>query len=229
MIVALGGVGQNARAAAAGWIADVVPGDLVVTSIRPIAADEDVPDSSAAASPASPGEPDRDRSMSRSTGSAPMPRPSSAPTCWPTAGSSSWPATATTALAALDAGGATVIPRALADRLGLAVGDVAGGPDERWRPAGPHDRRYRRAIDPGQDRGGDARRLEGRDDSLGVAGADVFAVRFAPNAPDSARAALEQRPTSSPSRSSRSTRSKARSATPSDGSSGCSMPSPRWP
>ena len=42
MIVALGGVGQHARAAAAGWIADVVPGDLVATSIRPIAADEGV-------------------------------------------------------------------------------------------------------------------------------------------------------------------------------------------
>ena len=42
MIVALGGVGQHARAAAAGWIADVIPGDLVVTSIRPIAADEGV-------------------------------------------------------------------------------------------------------------------------------------------------------------------------------------------
>ena len=27
MIVALGGVGQHARAAAAGWIADVIPGD----------------------------------------------------------------------------------------------------------------------------------------------------------------------------------------------------------
>ena len=42
MIVALGGVGQHARAAAAGWIADVIPGELVLTSIRPIAADEGV-------------------------------------------------------------------------------------------------------------------------------------------------------------------------------------------
>ncbi len=42
MIVALGGVGQHARAAAAGWIADVIPGDLVITSIRPIAEDEGV-------------------------------------------------------------------------------------------------------------------------------------------------------------------------------------------
>ena len=44
MIVALGGVGQHARAAAAGWIDDVIPGDLVLTSIRPVAADEGVAD-----------------------------------------------------------------------------------------------------------------------------------------------------------------------------------------
>ena len=40
MIVALGGVAGHARAAASAWIADVVPGDLVVTSIFPRAADE---------------------------------------------------------------------------------------------------------------------------------------------------------------------------------------------
>src|SRR5207247_6439903 len=44
LIVALGGVGQNARAAAASWIDGVIPGDLVLTSIRPVAADEGVPD-----------------------------------------------------------------------------------------------------------------------------------------------------------------------------------------
>ena len=35
LIVALGGLGQHARAAASAWVADVVPGDLVVTSIFP--------------------------------------------------------------------------------------------------------------------------------------------------------------------------------------------------
>ncbi len=40
MIVALGGVAQHARSAASAWIADVVPGDLVVTSIFPRALDE---------------------------------------------------------------------------------------------------------------------------------------------------------------------------------------------
>ncbi|MFL5683754.1 MAG: ABC transporter permease, partial [Chloroflexota bacterium] len=51
MIVALGGVGQQARAAAAGWIEGVIPGDLVLTSIRPIGADEAVPTGLLDASP----------------------------------------------------------------------------------------------------------------------------------------------------------------------------------
>jgi putative ABC transport system permease protein len=45
MVVALGGVGQHARAAAGAWIADVVPGDLVVTSIFPRALDEGIDES----------------------------------------------------------------------------------------------------------------------------------------------------------------------------------------
>ncbi len=40
MIVALGGVGQNARIAAGAWVADVVPGELVLTSIFPRSLDE---------------------------------------------------------------------------------------------------------------------------------------------------------------------------------------------
>ena len=42
MVVALGGVGQHARAAAGAWIADVVPGDLVLTSIFPRMLDEGI-------------------------------------------------------------------------------------------------------------------------------------------------------------------------------------------
>ena len=96
MIVALGGVGQHARAAAAGWIADVIPGELVLTSIRPIAEDEGVEaDLDRAMSPASPGSARSPPSTSRSTGRAPM-RPRSSDPTWPTTdGSSSSPATAT--------------------------------------------------------------------------------------------------------------------------------------
>ncbi len=71
MIVALGGVGQHARAAAAGWIDDVVPGDLVLTSIRPVAADEGVAeDIIDAGAGRRPGQPDRARSTSPSTAAA---------------------------------------------------------------------------------------------------------------------------------------------------------------
>ena len=51
MIVALGGVGQHARAAAGAWIADVVPGDVLLTSIRPVAPDEGIDTDLAAAVP----------------------------------------------------------------------------------------------------------------------------------------------------------------------------------
>ena len=44
MIVALGGLAQDARRAATAWVAGVVPGDLVATSIRPVALDEPVVD-----------------------------------------------------------------------------------------------------------------------------------------------------------------------------------------
>ncbi len=52
------------------------------------------------------------------------------------------------ALAALDAGGATIVPVALAERFGLKVGDtlsVPGASGGRPRPAG---RRHRRTVDP---------------------------------------------------------------------------------
>jgi putative ABC transport system permease protein len=44
MIVALGGVAQSARSAAGSWIADVLPGDMVLTSIFPRALDEGLDD-----------------------------------------------------------------------------------------------------------------------------------------------------------------------------------------
>ena len=41
MIVAIGGVAGSSRAAAAAWLAEVIPGDELVTSIRPVALDEE--------------------------------------------------------------------------------------------------------------------------------------------------------------------------------------------
>jgi putative ABC transport system permease protein len=40
VLVALAGVAGSTRQAATGWLADVVPGELLLTSIRPVAADE---------------------------------------------------------------------------------------------------------------------------------------------------------------------------------------------
>ncbi len=97
----------------------------------------------------------------------------------------------TTALAALDAGGSTVIPQALADRLGLTVNDVLAVPtSDGGHLALTIAGVVQRSI-PGKT--GEALLVGWKDatDSLGVAGADVFAVRFAPDAPASARAALQ--------------------------------------
>ena len=125
MIVALGGVGQHARAAAAGWIADVIPGELV--------ADLDPADRRGrgrrgrprpAMCRASPGSARSPPSTSPSTGRGPMRPRWSAPT-WPTtAGCKFIAGDREAALAALDDGGATIVPAGLAERLGLAVGQV---------------------------------------------------------------------------------------------------------
>jgi putative ABC transport system permease protein len=44
MIVAIGGVAGHSRAAASAWLADVIPGEELLTSIRPVALDEPVID-----------------------------------------------------------------------------------------------------------------------------------------------------------------------------------------
>lgn len=191
MIVALGGVGQHARSAAASWIADVVPGELVVTSIRPIAADEGVPADLAAAVPGiariSPiATFDIALRGTRTDAAAVVGSDMAADGRLVfTAGNR------VAALAALDAGGATIVPAALAERLGLVVDQVITTPtvDGRTlqlRVAGIVERSI-----PG--RTGEAMLVGWTDatTSLGVAGADVFALRFAPDAPASAHDALQ--------------------------------------
>ena len=42
MVVAIGGVAGHARAAASAWLSEVIPGDELLTSIRPVALDEEV-------------------------------------------------------------------------------------------------------------------------------------------------------------------------------------------
>ncbi|HEV8403200.1 MAG TPA: FtsX-like permease family protein [Candidatus Limnocylindrales bacterium] len=190
MIVALGGVGQNARAAAAGWIADVIPGELVATSIRPIAADEGVADQIRTDVPGitrvSPiGTFDIALAGVRTDAAAVVGADMLAD------GRLRFVAgDRATALAALDAGGATIVPAALADRLGLTVGGTiavpaADGGQLELRIAGVVERSI-----PGK--AGEAMLVGWTDATtrLGVAGADLFAIRFAPDAPASARDAL---------------------------------------
>ena len=89
----------------------------------------------------------------------------------------------TAALNALDAGGSTIVPASLARTLGLRVGDEAGaarsaaGRAVRLRVVGIVERSI-----PG--RPGEAILVGWPDatDGFGVAGADAFAVRFAPAA-----------------------------------------------
>jgi putative ABC transport system permease protein len=191
MIVALGGVGEHARASAAGWIADVVPGDLVVTSIRPIAPTEGVAEELSAAVPGiarlSPIATfdvalDGTRTDAAAVVGADMAADGRLTFI---AGDRA------AALTALDNGGATVIPAALADRLGLTVGRVVSVPTV---DGGRLDLTVAGIVErsiPG--RSGEAMLIGWPDATgrLGVAGADLFALRFAADAPASSTAALQ--------------------------------------
>ena len=187
MIVALGGVGQSARAAAAGWIADVIPGELVLTSIRPVSEDEGV--------------------EADLTGEIPgVERVSPIATFDIALDGVRTDAAAVVgedmhddgrlrflagdrdeALAALDDGGATVVPVGLADRLGLSIGDMltvpaSDGTSLDLEVVGIVERSIPGAT-------GEAMLVGWSDatDHLGVAGADVFALRFTPDAPAASR------------------------------------------
>ena len=190
MIVALGGVGQHARAAAGAWIVDVIPGELVMTSIRPIGTEEGVAEALSAAVPGvarvSPiGTFDIALKGVRTDAAAVVGADMAADGRLTfTAGDRA------AALAALDAGGAAIVPAGLAASLGLSVGQTialptADGRVLEVRIAGIVERSL-----PGS--GGEAVLVGWGDttNALGLAGADAFAVRFAPDAPPAARDAL---------------------------------------
>jgi len=191
MIVAIGGTAGSSRAEAAAWLAEVIPGDELVTSIRPVALDEDAPtelaavDGVARVSPIAIFEVARDgiRTDAAAVSGADMLADGRLSLV---AGDRA------TALPALDAGGATILPRSLADRLHLGVGGtltlaLGGGQQLDLRIVGVADRTL-----PG--RAGEAILVGWSDatDKLGVAGADVFAIRYAPGREADARPVLEQ-------------------------------------
>lgn len=188
MIVALGGVGQHARAAAGAWIADVVPGDLILTSIFPRPADEGLDETLGdlpgvvSVSPIATA--DLAIGGVRADGAVMVGADLAADGRFTFVAGDR-----TAALAALDRGGAVIVPSGVAARDGLALGDAvdlaaADGSLVTLRVAGIVERTL-----PG--RAGEALVVGWPDaDRLGVAGADAFAVRFAPDAAASDRARL---------------------------------------
>jgi putative ABC transport system permease protein len=189
LVVALGGVGERARTAASSWIAEVVPGDVLVTSIRPVAADEGVAedlDTITGVARVSPLATFDLAIDGVATDAAAMVGADLAADGRLTLTEGD----RDTALAALDAGGATIVPAAVAERLDIDLGATLNaaavdGTTTPLRVVGIAERTL-----PG--RGGEAALVGWSDatERFGVAGADAFAVRFAPNAPGSTRGDL---------------------------------------
>ncbi|MGH2511844.1 MAG: FtsX-like permease family protein [Candidatus Limnocylindrales bacterium] len=178
MIVALGGLAGDARNTAEGWLTDVVPGDVVATSIRPIAPDEGVAQQLAAV----PGVA-RVSPIARFGVSFRGVRLDAAAV----AGSDLAADGRLTfvagdrraALTALDQGGSTVVPQAVATEFGLQVGDTMAFAIGRGQAV---DERVVGIVArglPGQ--AGESIVLGWTDATghFGVLGADAFAIRYA--------------------------------------------------
>ena len=191
MIVAIGGVAGSSRAAAAAWLAEVIPGDELVTSIRPVALDEQAPADLAAIDGVERVSPIALFEVARNgirTDAAAV----SGADLLADGRLNLVAGDRTTALPLLDAGGVTIIPRSLAERLDVGVGGkltlaLGGGEQLDLRIVGVADRTL-----PG--RAGEAILVGWSDatDKLGVTGADVFAIRYAPGREADARPVLEQ-------------------------------------
>ncbi len=189
MMVALVGVGQHARIAAAGWITDVIPGELVLTSIRPVRADEGI---RAEIMAAVPGVVRMSPMATFEMAIAGIRADAAAVVGADLAADGRLRFLAgerDTALAAIDAGGAAIVPSSLATRLGLGVGQALTIPSATGQAIGVRVVGVVERSIPGSI--GEAILLGWRDaTALGVSGADSFAVRFAADAGPDARAAL---------------------------------------
>ena len=180
MIVALGGLAGDARSSTDAWLTDVVPGDQIVTSIRPVAADEGVAQQLAAVDGVATVSPIARFALAFRGVRLDAAAVSGSDLAID--GRLTFVAgDRRAALAALDMGGSIVVPQAVADQFGLQVGDtlelpIGGGQAVNERIVGIVARGL-----PGQS--GEAV-LVGWSDAtgrFGVLGADAFAVRFKPN------------------------------------------------
>ncbi len=190
VLVALAGVAGSTRQAATGWLVDVLPGELLLTSIRPVAAGEPA----AAQIAALPGVA-RVSPLARFSVALDGTRADAAAVVGAdlladgrltlTAG------TPAQAFTELDAGGAAIVPRSLADRRGLAVGSrlaiLSGAGPVELDVVAIAERTIPGAI-------GEAILVGWKDATgrLGVLGADAFAVRFGPGQEAAARPGVEK-------------------------------------
>jgi putative ABC transport system permease protein len=189
MIIALGWTAQAARERATAWLADVIPGDEVASSVRPVPLDSGDREALAGVEGVASVTPIATFDLAIQGLRVDAAAIVGADFLHDgrldfTAGDRA------AALAAIDAGGAVVLPSSVAGRLGLRLGDtmtlaLGGGDRLQLRVAGI----VARSI-PGS--GGEAVLVGWTDATahLGVAGADVFAIRYARGAGSAARAAV---------------------------------------
>jgi putative ABC transport system permease protein len=188
MIVALGGVGQHARAVAGAWIADVVPGDVVVTSIFPRGRDEGLVETLGGLEGVGSVSPIATFDLAvdgrRVDGAAMIGADLEADGRLHLVDGDR-----ATALAALDRGGAIIVPSGVAARDGLGLGSrltvvASDGSAMSMKIVGIAGRTL-----PG--RSGESLLVGWANaDRLGIDGADAFAVRFDADATPAERAEL---------------------------------------
>jgi putative ABC transport system permease protein len=191
MVVAVGAVAHQSRLAAAAWLTEVIPGDELLTSIRPVALDEgaiaelQAVDGVERVSPIALFEVARNGVRIDAAAVSGHDLLDDGRLRFVSGERAA-------ALTALDAGGAAILPQSVAARTGLRIGStltlaVGGGRVIDLRVVGIAERTL-----PGT---GGAAVLLGWDDAtnaFGVAGADVLAVRYAPGRQADTQPTLER-------------------------------------
>ena len=191
MVVALGWSAQAARASAFAWLHDVVPGDELVSSIRPIGADEPVRETLAAVPGVARVTPIATFDMAfrgvRIDAAAVVGADFLAD-----GRLTAVDGDRAAALKAIDAGGAAILPVGLARSLGLEVGDTMRIPVDSMHQLELKVAAIVERSMPGTS--GEAILVGWKDatESLSVLGADAYAVRFKPGAAAAAAPLLRE-------------------------------------